>query len=119
VRNGARLVGTNEDATYPTPGRLLPGAGAILAAVATATGVKPEVAGKPHEAIVALIGQRAPQATLVVGDRPSTDGLLAARLGLPFALVRSGVTPPSDPPPDPPPAVDAPDFAAVVDRHLR
>jgi 4-nitrophenyl phosphatase len=119
VHQGARLVGTNEDATYPTPGRLLPGAGAILAAVATASGVTPEVAGKPHEAIVALIGQRAPEATLVVGDRPSTDGLLATRLGLPFALVRSGVTPPTDPAPDPPPAVDAPDFAAVVNRHLR
>ena len=38
VRNGARLVGTNEDATYPTPDGLVPGAGAILAAVVTASG---------------------------------------------------------------------------------
>jgi HAD superfamily hydrolase (TIGR01450 family) len=118
VRAGARFVGTNEDATFPTPGRLLPGAGALLAAVATAAGVSPEVAGKPHEPIVALIGQRVPDASLVVGDRPSTDGLLARRLGVPFALVRTGVTGPKDTGLDIDPDIDAPDFATVVDRHL-
>jgi HAD superfamily hydrolase (TIGR01450 family) len=118
VRGGARLVGTNDDATYPTPGRLLPGAGALLAAVVTAAQVTPEVAGKPHDAIVALIGRRAPQASMVVGDRPSTDGLLARRLGLPFALVRSGVTSGSDVVTDIEPAIDASDIAAVVDRCL-
>jgi 4-nitrophenyl phosphatase len=41
VRGGARLVGTNEDATYPTPERLLPGAGALLAAVSTAAQTTP------------------------------------------------------------------------------
>lgn len=92
VRQGARLVGTNDDATYPTPQGLLPGAGALLAAVATATQTTPEVAGKPHEALVALLGEIAPDISVVVGDRPSTDGVLARRLGVPFALVRSGVT---------------------------
>ena len=47
VRAGARLVGTNEDATFPTRDGLLPGAGALLAAVAYASGATPEVAGKP------------------------------------------------------------------------
>jgi 4-nitrophenyl phosphatase len=118
VRDGARLIGTNEDATYPTPGRLLPGAGALLAAVATAGGVSPEVAGKPHEPIVALLGTRAPDASLVVGDRPSTDGLLARRLGVGFALVRSGVTGPRDTPTAVEPDIDAPDLATIVDRQL-
>jgi 4-nitrophenyl phosphatase len=118
VRGGARLIGTNEDATYPTPGRLLPGAGALLAAVATAAGVSPEVAGKPHEPIVALLGTRAPDASLVVGDRPSTDGLLARRLGVGFALVRSGVTGPRDTPTAVEPDIDAPDLATIVDRQL-
>ncbi len=117
VRGGARLVGTNEDATYPTPGRLLPGAGALLAAVATAAQTPPEVAGKPHDPIVALLGTRAPGACMVVGDRPSTDGILARRLGLPFALVRSGVTGPRDTTTGVEPDIDAPDLAAVVDRH--
>jgi HAD superfamily hydrolase (TIGR01450 family) len=47
VRAGARFVATNLDATYPIPGGLLPGAGSIVAAVATASGRTPEVAGKP------------------------------------------------------------------------
>ena len=118
VRGGARLVGTNDDATFPTPGRLLPGAGALLAAVATAAQVAPVVAGKPHEAIVALIGARAPDASLVVGDRPSTDGLLAQRLGVPFALVRSGVTGPTDSVVEVAPEIDVADLAAVADRYL-
>jgi 4-nitrophenyl phosphatase len=33
VRAGARLIATNDDATYPTPDGLIPGAGAILAAI--------------------------------------------------------------------------------------
>jgi HAD superfamily hydrolase (TIGR01450 family) len=118
VRGGARLVGTNDDATYPTPGRLLPGAGALLAAVATAAQVTPVVAGKPHPPVATLIRTRAPDVSMVVGDRPSTDGLLARRLGVPFALVRSGVTGPGDPVADIAPAIDAADIAAVVDRHL-
>lgn len=117
VRGGARLVGTNEDATYPTPERLLPGAGALLAAVSTAAQTTPEVAGKPHEPIVALLGTRAPDVSLVVGDRPSTDGMLARRLGVRFALVRSGVTGPGDATAGVEPDIDAVDLAAVVDRH--
>lgn len=93
VRDGARLVGTNEDATFPTPDGLLPGAGSILAAVATASGAQPLVAGKPHQPMAELIGRRAEDVVAVVGDRPSTDGLLAQRLGVPFGLVLSGVTP--------------------------
>ncbi len=119
VHGGARLVGTNEDATYPTPGRLLPGAGALLAAVATAAQVTPEVAGKPHDPFVALLRARAPDASLVVGDRPSTDGLLARRLGVPSHLVRSGVTTDgrhTDGVVEP--DEDAPDIAAVRRHHL-
>jgi HAD superfamily hydrolase (TIGR01450 family) len=122
VRAGARLVGTNEDATYPTPAGLLPGAGALLAAVAAASQTTPEVAGKPHDPIVSLLRQRAPDVAVVVGDRPSTDGLLAQRLGVPFALVRSGVTRPGDGGAGQPmvgePVIDAPDLAAVTDRFL-
>ncbi len=86
VRGGARLVGTNEDPTHPTPTRLLPGSGAILAAVATAAQTEPEVAGKPHEPMVALLRARAPDAVRVVGDRPSTDGALGAASGASLRL---------------------------------
>jgi 4-nitrophenyl phosphatase len=95
VRGGARLVGTNEDPTHPTPDGLLPGAGSILAAVATAAETVPEVAGKPHAPTAEAVKERVPPGELrvMVGDRPATDGALAAQLGIPFALVFSGVTP--------------------------
>ncbi len=119
VRNGAPLIGTNDDATYPTPAGPIPGGGAILAAVATAAGVSPVIAGKPHrpmaEAVLDELGRPNPATVLVVGDRPSTDGLFAVTLGSPFALVRSGVTVPGAPVVDLPVAIDAPDLAGVVD----
>jgi 4-nitrophenyl phosphatase len=92
VHGGAPLLGTNDDATYPTPDGLVPGGGAILAAVAYASGAIPTVAGKPHDAMVALVLERVADPVIMVGDRPSTDGLFAERLGIPFALVLSGVT---------------------------
>lgn len=113
VRAGARLIGTNEDPTHPTPEGLLPGAGALLAAVVTAAGREAQVAGKPHEAMIELIRRRHPEASLVVGDRPSTDGLLARALRLPFALVLSGVTGPDDPV-DPPADKVAADLLELV-----
>jgi glycerol-1-phosphatase len=114
---GARLIATNDDATYPTPDGPIPGAGAILAAIATASGRHPVIAGKPYapmaKAVRALVGDVSPERLLVVGDRPSTDGEFARTLGCPFALVRSGVTSPGDPV-GVPVAMDEPDFARVV-----
>lgn len=113
VRGGARLIGTNDDATFPSEDGLLPGAGSILAAVSVASGVSPQVAGKPHQTTVDLLRSWSTPVEMVVGDRPSTDGLLAQRLGVPFALVRSGVTPPGADP-GMPTAIDAADLAAAV-----
>jgi len=114
VQGGARLVGTNDDATYPVPGGLLPGAGSILAAVAYATGVVPLVAGKPHAAMAALLARRVPDANIMVGDKPETDGAMARALGVPFALVLSGVTTADQLPVDPTPDHLADDLAALV-----
>lgn len=116
VRAGARFVATNADPTYPVPGGLLPGAGAIVAAVATAAGRDPEVAGKPNAATVALVRERFGDQGVVVGDRPSTDGALATALGWPFALVLSGVagSPAEEPVPDPAPAFVAADLAQLA-----
>ena len=120
VRGGARFIGTNEDPTYPTPDGLVPGAGAILAAVATAAEAAPEVAGKPHRPTAEAIAARVPQGQLraMVGDRPSTDGALAGATRHPFALVLSGVTRDGHVPADADPAVVAPDLAALVRRTL-
>lgn len=119
VRDGARFVATNLDATYPVPGGMIPGSGAIAAAVATAAGRAPEVAGKPERPMVDLIRERFGWKGVVVGDRPSTDGALAAALDWPFALVLSGVTqrearPGGEAIPQPPPPFVAADLAALV-----
>jgi HAD superfamily hydrolase (TIGR01450 family) len=116
VRRGARLIATNDDATYPTPDGPIPGGGAILASVATATGTLATIAGKPYEPMAAavrtLLGD--PGALLMVGDRASTDGAFAVTLGCPFALVRTGVTLPGEEV-GVPVAIDAVDLAAVAD----
>jgi glycerol-1-phosphatase len=120
VRAGARFIGTNEDPTLPTPDGLVPGAGALLAAVATAAEVTPEVAGKPHrptaDAIRAWVGPGELRA--MVGDRPATDGALAAQLDIPFALVFSGVTTPGHVPTGVHPAATAPDLVSLVRTTL-
>jgi HAD superfamily hydrolase (TIGR01450 family) len=115
VRAGARLIGTNDDVTYPTPEGPIPGGGAILAAVVAASGVEPVVAGKPYPPMAALVRQLAGDGPhVVVGDRPSTDGLFAVTLGAPFALVLTGVTTPSDLPVTPEPETISPSLAALV-----
>ncbi len=96
VQLGARLIGTNDDATYPTPDGAIPGGGAILAAVATACGVEPIIAGKPHQPMAdlvrSIIGDGAASQAVMVGDRPETDGLFARTLRCRYAQVWSGVT---------------------------
>lgn len=118
VRAGARLIGTNEDPTHPTPRGLLPGSGALVAAVATASQTEAELAGKPHDPMVTLLETRAPRVAVVVGDRPATDGEFARRLGRPYALVLTGVIAPDHGPLDVEPDEEAPDLRALVERHL-
>ena len=96
VRNGARLIATNDDATYPTPHGLIPGGGSILAAVAAASGVEPIIAGKPRKPMADLVRQVLGINDLsdawMVGDRPSTDGLFAQTVGCKFAQVLTGIS---------------------------
>jgi HAD superfamily hydrolase (TIGR01450 family) len=99
VQEGARLIATNTDPTYPTPDGLLPGNGSLVAAVATAGKADPVVAGKPHPPVADMVlrhlgAERGEAGHLVVGDLPATDGLLAAELQFRFGLVLSGVTTP-------------------------
>jgi 4-nitrophenyl phosphatase len=121
VLGGARLVATNDDATFPTPEGLAPGAGAILASIVTATGAEPVVAGKPHQPMARAITETlagpdgdGPRPGVVVGDRADTDGAMAATLGVPFVLVLSGVAGPGDEPVDPAPLLVAADLATAV-----
>ncbi len=121
VHGGARLIGTNDDATYPTPDGPIPGGGAILAAVSVGSGVAPQIAGKPFAPMAALVrrivGDGPAASAVMVGDRPSTDGRFARELGCRYAHVWSGVTPRGaeiDPAPD----LVAGDLAAAVAMML-
>jgi HAD superfamily hydrolase (TIGR01450 family) len=119
VRAGARLVATNDDATYPTPDGPIPGCGAILAGVVTAAGVKPLIAGKPHEPLAELVrAELGPgvdiSRAVMIGDRADTDGLFARTLGCRFGLVLSGVVKRTDLPIEPTPDLIAEDMAALV-----
>ncbi len=94
ILSGARFIATNADATYPAEDRLLPGAGAMVAAIATATGQKPRIIGKPNPQILQPYIERGliqPERTLLVGDRLDTDIALANLLHIPCALVLTGV----------------------------
>lgn len=94
-RPGVRFVGTNGDASYPAEGgRLLPGNGAVLAALSKATGRRPRLIGKPERPIFAAALRRLgceAGAAAVVGDRLDTDILGGRRAGLRTILVTSGV----------------------------
>jgi 4-nitrophenyl phosphatase len=116
IRAGARFIASNDDATYPTPAGLVPGGGAIVAGIATAAGVEPEIAGKPHQAMAELVRARLGPDGTVVGDRADTDGLFARRMGYRFALVLSGVTTEADLPVRPEPDMVAASLADLVDR---
>jgi 4-nitrophenyl phosphatase len=93
IRDGARFVATNDDPTHPTPTGLLPGTGALVAAIATASETSPIIAGKPGEAMASLVRERVGEVSLMIGDRLTTDGRFADALGVPFGLVRSEATP--------------------------
>lgn len=94
VADGARLIATNADARYPTAVGFLPGAGAILTALVTASGATPEVIGKPSPAmfIAILEASGVPAAeTVVIGDNPDADVVGAHAAGCSAILVLTGV----------------------------
>jgi 4-nitrophenyl phosphatase len=99
LRAGAAFIATNTDATFPAPdGVLWPGAGAIVASLARASGREPEVMGKPHAPMLAAVERRLGAACdiAIIGDRPDTDLAGGAARGWKTVLVLSGVTPPTE-----------------------
>ncbi|MDH7485947.1 MAG: HAD-IIA family hydrolase [Anaerolineae bacterium] len=108
IRRGAPFIATNPDRTLPTEEGLVPGAGAILAALEAASGVSPQVIGKPESVIfrqaLARLGVL-PRHAAVVGDRLDTDIHGGQRAGLRTIGLLSGVTTAEEfaranPPPD-------------------
>jgi glycerol-1-phosphatase len=93
VQRGS-LFASNDDVSYPAPdGFTWPGAGAILAALEAATGIRAEVFGKPNPPILrAALDRAGGGRPLVVGDRLETDIDGAANAGWDAALVLTGIS---------------------------
>lgn len=93
IRNGARWVATNLDATFPTGHGIALGNGSMVAALQKGTGATPEVAGKPAPNMLRdALNQGVFRSALAIGDRLDTDIAGAAGAGLSSLLVLTGVT---------------------------
>mgnify|MGYP001767187777 CR=1 FL=1 len=95
IGRGCPFVGSNPDRSLPTERGVEPGAGAVLAFLAAASGVTPPVIGKPQPAFfeqaLARLGVAAANAVMV-GDRYETDILGGANAGLRTAAVLTGIS---------------------------
>lgn len=92
---GAHFIAANKDLRYPVEGRLLPGAGAIVAALEAASGRVAVCVGKPEpymfQEALCRAGATGAEA-VVVGDSLETDVLAAHRIGAVGVLILTGVT---------------------------
>jgi 4-nitrophenyl phosphatase len=122
IHEGARLVATNMDRGLKTDRGLLPGTGAIVAAVAAGSGATPLVIGKPEPLLVTLalkrLGVTAAEAILV-GDNVETDMPAGARAGVRTVLILTGVCRREDAAHAPTPPTWIADSFADVERIVR
>lgn len=95
IRRGARFIGTNADPTYPAEDGIVPGTGAIIAALQAASETAPILIGKPERTMFDLAVEKmgvAPECTATLGDRLETDIEGGHRAGLKSILVLTGIT---------------------------
>jgi HAD superfamily hydrolase (TIGR01457 family) len=94
IRNGARFIATNPDKALRTEQGVVPGTGALVAAVVAASGRKPLVIGKPGKRLL-MMGLRRlavpADEVVVVGDNLATDVKAGARAGLRTAFMLTGI----------------------------
>ena len=96
---GARFICSNRDRAYPVEGRLLPGAGTIVAAIEVATGQKAVCVGKPEPFLFEEALRRASadgsggavKPFVVVGDSTDYDMVAAHRVGATGVLILTGL----------------------------
>lgn len=95
IRAGADWIATNTDKTLPTEEGLIPGAGALVAALVTATDREPVALGKPElpmmERALAQLGLTAAE-TAMLGDRLDTDILGGINATMPTIMVLTGAS---------------------------
>jgi len=95
IQSGCDFIGTNPDATFPTPSGLIPGSGTVVGALEIASGKKANIMGKPQPYLYQMALDRLalkPEETLAIGDRLETDIAGGQAAGVHTALVLSGVS---------------------------
>ncbi|MEY7848054.1 HAD-IIA family hydrolase [Natrarchaeobius sp. A-rgal3] len=96
LSDGVPFYGTDPDETIPADDGVIPGTGAILAAMEAVAGREPDaILGKPSAVAATAATDRLgvpPERTLVVGDRLGTDVALGANAGMETAVVLTGIT---------------------------
>lgn len=93
IWNGAEFFATNYDPRLPVAGGFIPGTGAMVKAVAYATGSEPVVTGKPSPwsgRMAMRILEVAPERGMVVGDQIATDIAMGLNAGMRTVLVLTG-----------------------------
>ena len=112
-------VACNVDATLPSDRGILPGNGSMVAALRTASGREPQVAGKPAAPLLRQAIDRAGATTpLVVGDRLDTDIAGGHTVEAETLLVLTGISTAADvlaAPRDRRPTYLAADLGALAD----
>jgi HAD superfamily hydrolase (TIGR01450 family) len=128
VRAGARFVASNRDPIYPMERGFMPGAGAVVAAVATASGVEPVSLGKPGPLLLEVAAHAAGRPVtdaVMIGDSLITDIPAAIAVGARSILMLTGIStaaqlaalPAAARPTEV--AADAAELAAALDRLAR
>jgi len=102
---GGRFLALNVDPRLPVDGgRMLPGTGALAAALTYASGVRPEVVGKPSRGFFETVLRHfdaGPERAVMVGDTLDADIVGGAAVGMRTVLVGQGSPSALDPAPVP------------------
>jgi phosphoglycolate/pyridoxal phosphate phosphatase family enzyme len=95
IRAGARFIATNRDPIYPLEHGFMPGAGSVVAAIVTASGVEPVSIGKPGPLLLQVaaraVGRDVADAVMI-GDSLVTDVPAAVAVGARSVLMLTGIS---------------------------
>ena len=95
INQGADFLAPNRELTYPTSGGLGPGDGMLVVALEQATGRTADVTGKPNRIFFETALRQLelnPEDACVIGDSLESDIAGARVVGVPAALLLTGMT---------------------------
>ncbi|MFA8439762.1 HAD-IIA family hydrolase [Pueribacillus sp. YX66] len=91
IIKGASFIATSPDLTFPTKEGPALATGAVVEMLKAATGVHPDIVGKPHSAMFQAALQAFPEMkkeqVVMIGDNPLTDILGAHQFGITAILI--------------------------------